>query len=588
MESRKRVARSSKASKKDGKSVKAQTAAELARRTEATRVTFRERVQLEKRAVQVVERLLDNNVNEDLLVECARLITPTHYKDVVEERSIVKLCGYPICSNRLGKVPTQQFKISTKTNKVYDITERKCFCSNYCYKASKSFELQIPKSPLWLREHDSIPEIKLMKHGDGGSSGEALTLAERRLREEDVENPLPLGPVASEDPSGARPSPIATRSDDSETEQDFVSSMVSQRQRPRVHWGDIDKVDAGEPGEGEEMERRPARRGTTEEDREGDDTAETQTEGSDHVREKGSPEGQSVEEVVELLNHVTVQDRDSAAAQSGVPDHGPTPSPQGDSGPPAQPGLSITQVGMSRRGARGLRGLLTGLEAPRKPVSVRLKRLEDLRRTFKEWRTDETLEFLYGPDHFSKVPMETRNKMEEHVELDEDDLEDIVAGGDTFPGCPGRPSATAPDYETLCRETEELGLRVREFYKGTFILPEEAQQLEEKQARDLEDQDVKVPSFPLIDSRAQRLIQKRIAVEKISRRLTNTNIIHKAPEWTLITVVLLHVLSELSPVVRQALESPASVEYLSALMQELQLQDLDFQSLVRLFKTPDH
>ena len=31
-------------------------------------------------------------------------IMPGHYCDVVEERSIAKLCGYPICSNRLTKV----------------------------------------------------------------------------------------------------------------------------------------------------------------------------------------------------------------------------------------------------------------------------------------------------------------------------------------------------------------------------------------------------------------------------------------------------------------------------------------------------
>lgn len=82
------------------------------------------------------------------------------------------------------QVPTQRYKISTKTNKVYDISERKvgcilekhtamkhrfsryfcdsnitlslfqCFCSNFCYKASKYLEVQISKSPLWLRKEE--------------------------------------------------------------------------------------------------------------------------------------------------------------------------------------------------------------------------------------------------------------------------------------------------------------------------------------------------------------------------------------------------------------------------------------------------
>uniref|UniRef100_UPI003AAC283C putative RNA polymerase II subunit B1 CTD phosphatase rpap2 isoform X3 n=1 Tax=Centroberyx gerrardi TaxID=166262 RepID=UPI003AAC283C len=189
-EQRRRSSRCSKTSKKGGKTVKALSAEEEARRREAVKETLREKLELERRALQVVERLLEDCVAQDFLVDCARFITAANYKDTIEERSIAKLCGYPVCPNKLGKVPTQQYKISTKTNKVYDITERKCFCSNFCYKASKEFELQISKTPLWLRQHESPPDITLMKKGDGGSSGEEVRLAERRLQEDDIEDPL--------------------------------------------------------------------------------------------------------------------------------------------------------------------------------------------------------------------------------------------------------------------------------------------------------------------------------------------------------------------------------------------------------------
>lgn len=36
----------------------------------------------------------------------AKFITSANYKDAVEERFIAKLCGYPICPNKLGKVRT--------------------------------------------------------------------------------------------------------------------------------------------------------------------------------------------------------------------------------------------------------------------------------------------------------------------------------------------------------------------------------------------------------------------------------------------------------------------------------------------------
>ncbi|XP_016379074.1 putative RNA polymerase II subunit B1 CTD phosphatase rpap2 [Sinocyclocheilus rhinocerous] len=146
--------RASKSKKKGGKGTQVISAADEARKREAIKVALRQKLDLERKALQVVERLLEDSVTEEFLIDCAWHITPANYKDTVEERCIAKLCGYPRCPNKLTNIPTQQFKISTKTNRVYDITERKCFCSNFCYKASKCFELQISKTPLWLRKEE--------------------------------------------------------------------------------------------------------------------------------------------------------------------------------------------------------------------------------------------------------------------------------------------------------------------------------------------------------------------------------------------------------------------------------------------------
>lgn len=90
-------------------------------------------------------------------------INQSHYDDIVEERAIVKLCGYPLCDDSLKTIPKQQFIISTAQNKVYDITERKKFCSNKCFKSSVYLREQILTSPLWVRREDDIlPEFKLL------------------------------------------------------------------------------------------------------------------------------------------------------------------------------------------------------------------------------------------------------------------------------------------------------------------------------------------------------------------------------------------------------------------------------------------
>lgn len=78
-------------------------------------------------------------------------------EDVIEERAIVKLCGYALCSNQLTVVIRQQYHISTRKNKVYDISRRKNFCSSLCYGAANYLLEQMLESPLWLREKEDIP-----------------------------------------------------------------------------------------------------------------------------------------------------------------------------------------------------------------------------------------------------------------------------------------------------------------------------------------------------------------------------------------------------------------------------------------------
>ncbi|KAG9343304.1 hypothetical protein JZ751_014285 [Albula glossodonta] len=590
-EGQRRQSRPPRAGKKGGKAVKADTALEKAKRREALKETLRQKFELEQKALKIVERLLDDEVEDDFLIDCARFITSANYKDTVEERSIAKMCGYPVCSNKLENVPKQQYKISTKTNKVYDITERKCFCSNFCYKASKHYEVQISKTPLWLREEES------------GSSGEEVKISDRPISESEIENPEPVSCRDS----------AASDSESSDPEQDFVSSVVTgevgpghRAQTPKSR-GKREKNTAKECAEWRDPERdrdttqqQPSTRGTADKEREKLQQSNAKIDqgtNSGQHEETDRPE-QTLEATTDLLSSCRIEEGDTHANRS-------VKQPHADSTP--ETGLNITQVGMSRRGAAELRNLLNtlgpgGASGPEKdPTStVRARLLQRLSQTLKDWRTEETLVFLYGPGY---RPEEDEGEKEE---LDEDDLEDsverpVTAG--TSRGQQGRPSAPAPDYDSLRKETELLNLKVQEFFRGTYVLPEEE--------RDTEDNSGKDPALPLVDSHAQHLIQKRIVSEKLNRslrdvvgplrlamndiasdlnnlirtfRFTNSNIIHKSPEWTLIAVVLLSVLSKVSPVLQESLERPCSIEYISTLMRELMLEDQDLLSLVHLFR----
>lgn len=117
-------------------------------------------------------------------------LNPEKYDDVTVERALTKICGYPLCRGQLGPVKKQQYHISLKDNKVYDITERKVsrenytikilgkkcvtvffvlfqnFCSNLCFKGSNYFKKQIPTSPLWLREREKKVKVVFLDESE--------------------------------------------------------------------------------------------------------------------------------------------------------------------------------------------------------------------------------------------------------------------------------------------------------------------------------------------------------------------------------------------------------------------------------------
>ncbi|MBN3298620.1 putative RNA polymerase II subunit B1 CTD phosphatase rpap2 [Amia ocellicauda] len=580
-----RNSRSPRSGRKGGKAAKAQANIEVAKRREVVKETLRKKLEQEQRALHIVERLLEDNVAEDFLVDCVKFITSENYKDTVEERSIAKMCGYPLCQNKLVNVPKQQYRISTKTNKVYDITERKCFCSNFCYKASKYFEVQIPKIPLWLREEEGPSDVKLMKEGESGTLGEEVQIADKPLSVSEIENPPLLEEKRPDLPL------LATESDSSEPEQEFISSMVS----------------AGRVGP-----------------RHGKHPPTDKTERHRSAQEKPGGGVGVVEEATERLSKCVIASTEGQVTTAGLPEQDNSvglpvadrrTDPERETKNDTPEDLNITCIGVSKKGAEGLKGLLAkhrlDREAP--PSVVRRSLLETLSRTLSEWKTQETLRFLYGPDYKPTDSAEALAQPEE--ELDEDDLEEwegeLAVGGSGPASRGARPSAPLPDYQVLKKETELLTSRVLEFFRGQYVLLEEAEQNPGLQTESSVMDSSKDPALPLVDSTAQHLIQKRIVVEQLNRslniiigplrlamcdistdlnnlvrtfRFTNSNIIHKGPEWTLIAVVLLSVLTGISPVLQASLESPTSIAYISALMKELRLTDHDLQSLVQVFQ----
>ncbi|XP_061235309.1 putative RNA polymerase II subunit B1 CTD phosphatase RPAP2 isoform X2 [Neopsephotus bourkii] len=527
---------------------------DAAQRKAALEAAVRKKIEFEKKALNIVEQLLEENITEEFLLNCGKYITPSHYKDVVDERSIIKLCGYPVCHNKLENVLKQKYRISTKTNRVYDITERKCFCSNFCYKASKYFEAQISQSPVWIREEEKPPDIELLKNGQSGESGEEVKICDEIIKASDIENHNPCESASQDKASDSS----------SDTEQEFVSSVLPGSQSSsasiaqQLHRNSILKKKS-----------------------------------TQNIYSSPKTENSDVAEATEQLSNCKLDAQEEKCACSG---HNGTPSTCATPGKPSASencentrGSQIVYLGVSKRGAEHLKRALAKSKEhrtsdQRHPVNSKGSLLQVLKQTLTEWRTEETLKFLYGPNYSSLCSSESiASANQENEELDEDDLDtadDLSAGavGESenslnyslpFTG-PGGIVKPVPSYEKLKEETEFLQLRVKEFYKGKCILAEEAEtsaQAEEHSSKDEDDQQEDL-TFPLVDSNAQMQIRKRIVLEKLRKalptvlgplqitpgdvytelknlvktfRLTNRNIIHKMPEWTLIAIVLLSV-----------------------------------------------
>ncbi|XP_063633433.1 putative RNA polymerase II subunit B1 CTD phosphatase RPAP2 [Cydia splendana] len=131
------------------------------------------------KAQTIVENLLETNISETYLMGCLPDINQSHFEDIIEERSILHICGYPLCDKPISvkDIPKQKYRISVKTNKVYDITGRKSFCSNHCYNAAMHVKKQMLTSPLWFREYEVIPKFHLLPLDSVGSMGQEVDVS---------------------------------------------------------------------------------------------------------------------------------------------------------------------------------------------------------------------------------------------------------------------------------------------------------------------------------------------------------------------------------------------------------------------------
>ncbi|ORX62806.1 DUF408-domain-containing protein [Hesseltinella vesiculosa] len=96
----------------------------------------------------------DDAVSVDILQQAAPWLQPQTYDEVIQERHVQRLCGYPLCDRPPAE--QQRFHISLARRKVYDQSELRMFCSSDCLQKSKYFAMQLSDDPVWTRDQVSL------------------------------------------------------------------------------------------------------------------------------------------------------------------------------------------------------------------------------------------------------------------------------------------------------------------------------------------------------------------------------------------------------------------------------------------------
>ncbi|XP_057464282.1 putative RNA polymerase II subunit B1 CTD phosphatase RPAP2 homolog isoform X1 [Actinidia eriantha] len=120
--------------------------------------------------------LFEGIKKEEQLFAAGSLISRYDYQDVVTERTIANMCGYPICKNPLlpEKPRKGRYRISLKEHKVYDLHETYMYCSTSCVVNSRTFAGCLQEERCSVLNSEKLDEIMGLFEGLSLDSKEDL------------------------------------------------------------------------------------------------------------------------------------------------------------------------------------------------------------------------------------------------------------------------------------------------------------------------------------------------------------------------------------------------------------------------------
>ncbi|CAH1643754.1 unnamed protein product [Spodoptera littoralis] len=542
------------------------------------------------RAQQIVESLLEQSVTETYLLQCLPDINQAHFEDIFEERSIIHLCGYPLCPKTLSKkdIPKQKYRISLKTNKVYDITARKNFCSNACYNAALYVKKQMLTSPLWFREYEIIPTFHLLKVDAKGSMGEEVDVTlNERVKITDTSSFTSV-----DDFTNASLNEMAPPTDEQNNEE--ITTQKQQVGHDSNYQNDVIKTIA------------LINEGIENIDLNSDDNqnmSNTSNVNANPEDKKEITPSSQVEEKVNIKNSKSEQEKSTKKMNKSEKN-------------------PLNIVGeIIEKPERKIDPILTtpvttakeenkpSKKVPQKKQPLVTALTIEVEKCLGEWFTLDTLLLLFGEDKVREMVADKGDCIREYLnnyakgifynsnvydqyqalckKLNMLELEDRKFDNQTLK----RETKPLPDYTMLQEESKKMQLKVKAFFSGELEVPEPVAEepIQSSEAIDEEN----TTNLPLVDKNSQNALRRRIVCHHLNkalpdilrslgllslsissdiRLLVNTfnlkanNIMFKPIQWTLIAIIFIKLLSLRDKRLEHLLEQPTAYQHMQLLL----------------------
>ncbi|XP_072176999.1 putative RNA polymerase II subunit B1 CTD phosphatase RPAP2 [Diadema setosum] len=588
------------------------------KRKEEVLAAARRKAESEKTALRIVERLLEESISESFFEDCGNYITRKQFEDVAVERSIEKMCGYPLCSRKLTNIPRQQYHISLKSKKVYDISERKNFCRQFCYKAFKYYQEQLTDEPLWTRDHKSMPPIKFLREDEENSVAPSSLRSQDevkmkiQIREEEVEHVPETGPPGNgsdgEEEIGSTENPKMPLKDEMS-----ALSLTSQREKDR--------------GMGLQAKLEKIAAATRQEQAAVTMASQSSSVGCGAADDVSAAPGDGV--VVSEVSCVVANRNEAPAPSTSNQSDAVQPSIKRDC-PAGDASIGKTDIDSSQP-----------LSARGRWTNPHLAILRHIQQCLSEWKTAATMKHLYGEnmeppmkegmpennspfgsDHSSNnIPQQAvrsigeraedalrdfENEVEKRIEMEHEEEEELKGEG-MMPV-----SKPVPEIERLRQETEQFSIKVREFFMGREVAAPSASKTTDTDVKEQALEPVsRTLGLPPVDSHQQMKVRRRIFLERLGKvlpgvvvplqlslrdvnptmidlvntfRLGSGNILFKPVGWTLLALVLLHLAAVKEAAIMEALQSESSKSFLASMFKQMDLDVGIIEVIVKEFR----